>query len=170
VSLSSCPFFSLACLFSAFLAFDFNNHIDCRDWASEYTIPCYPCYSERQYTCCSFIITLIFWYCYCHIACYIIFLSLVAHVICCLAFSCLVERTQNTEQPWDHFSFLCIKTYTDNLFLLRISRGPGFRISDFESNRIIGQAQFEATRTVMEESNMTAVSGSVKSVHVYLDM
>lgn len=49
-------------------------------------------------------------------------------------------------------------------------RGPGFHISDFESNRIIGQAQFEATRTVMEDSNMTTVSGSVKSVHVYLDM
>lgn len=49
-------------------------------------------------------------------------------------------------------------------------RGPGFRTSDFESNRLIGQAQFEATRTVMENSNMTAVSGSVKSVHVYLDM
>ncbi|KAG2158746.1 Neutral/alkaline nonlysosomal ceramidase [Suillus bovinus] len=43
-------------------------------------------------------------------------------------------------------------------------RGPGFHISDFESNRIIGQAQFEATRTVMEGSKMTAVSGSVKSV------
>ncbi|KAJ8591584.1 Neutral/alkaline nonlysosomal ceramidase [Rhizopogon salebrosus TDB-379] len=49
-------------------------------------------------------------------------------------------------------------------------RGPGFRVSDFESNRIIGQAQFEATRTVMEGSNMTGVSGNVKSVHVYLDM
>ncbi|OJA15101.1 hypothetical protein AZE42_05573 [Rhizopogon vesiculosus] len=48
--------------------------------------------------------------------------------------------------------------------------GPGFRISDFESNRMIGQAQFEATRTVMEGNNMTGVSGSVKSVHVYLDM
>ncbi|KAG1731837.1 Neutral/alkaline nonlysosomal ceramidase [Suillus paluster] len=47
---------------------------------------------------------------------------------------------------------------------------PGFRISDFESNRIIGQAQFEAARTVMEGNNMTLVSGSVKSVHVYLDM
>lgn len=49
-------------------------------------------------------------------------------------------------------------------------RGPGFHISDFESNRIIGQAQFEATQTVMEGNDMTGVSGSVRSVHVYLDM
>jgi hypothetical protein len=64
----------------------------------------------------------------------------------------------------------CTKAYIEDLFPLFILRGPGFHISDFESNRIIGQAQFEATRTVMENSNKTTVSGSVKSVHVYLDM
>ncbi|KIL62472.1 hypothetical protein M378DRAFT_1053387 [Amanita muscaria Koide BX008] len=48
-------------------------------------------------------------------------------------------------------------------------RGPGFRISDFESNRIIGQSQFEGARTVMD-SPLTPVSGSVRSVHVYLNM
>ncbi|KAG2122291.1 Neutral/alkaline non-lysosomal ceramidase-domain-containing protein [Suillus cothurnatus] len=35
--------------------------------------------------------------------------------------------------------------------------GPGFHISDFESNRIIGQAQFKATQTVVENSNMTTL-------------
>jgi hypothetical protein len=64
--------------------------------------------------------------------------------------------------------FPSIRTHTDIPLLMQ--RGPGFRVSDFESNRIIGQAQFEATRTVMEGSNMTGVSGTVKSVHVYLDM
>ncbi|TFK45129.1 ceramidase [Crucibulum laeve] len=48
-------------------------------------------------------------------------------------------------------------------------RGPGFRISDFESNRIIGDAQFRAAQQVMAGSR-TPVSGGVKSVHVYLQM
>jgi hypothetical protein len=85
-------------------------------------------------------------------------------------FCALSKGLENTEQPWDHLSFLAPKHTLITYFVFHILRGPGFHISDFESNRIIGQAQFEATRTVMEESNMTAVSGSVKSVHVYLDM
>ncbi|KAK2463027.1 hypothetical protein APHAL10511_004682 [Amanita phalloides] len=48
-------------------------------------------------------------------------------------------------------------------------RGPGFRISDFESNRIIGELQYEGARTIMDGAR-TPVSGSVRSVHVYLDM
>ncbi|KAF8993031.1 Neutral/alkaline nonlysosomal ceramidase [Cyathus striatus] len=48
-------------------------------------------------------------------------------------------------------------------------RGPGFRISDFESNRIIGEKQFEGARTIMN-SSLRPISGSVKSVHVYLNM
>ncbi|KAF8341009.1 Neutral/alkaline nonlysosomal ceramidase [Amanita rubescens] len=48
-------------------------------------------------------------------------------------------------------------------------RGPGFRTSDFESNRIIGQLQFEGARTIMDGARMP-VTGSVRSVHVYLNM
>lgn len=48
-------------------------------------------------------------------------------------------------------------------------RGPGFRVSDFESNRIIGEKQFEGARTIMEGS-LAPVSGTVRSVHVYMNM
>ncbi|KAK0479399.1 Neutral/alkaline nonlysosomal ceramidase [Armillaria luteobubalina] len=48
-------------------------------------------------------------------------------------------------------------------------RGPGFRVSDFESNRIIGEKQFEGARTIMEGS-LAPVSGAVRSVHVYMNM
>ncbi|KAF8120532.1 Neutral/alkaline nonlysosomal ceramidase [Boletus edulis] len=68
-------------------------------------------------------------------------------------------------------------------------RGPGFRISDFVSNFLIGNAQFEAARQVMESSapnviltspdttietsnttSLTGVKGSVRNVHVYMNM
>lgn len=48
-------------------------------------------------------------------------------------------------------------------------RGPGFRISDFESNRLIGLAQFNGAKTIMEGS-LAPVSGTVRSVHVNLNM
>ncbi|ESK90041.1 neutral ceramidase precursor [Moniliophthora roreri MCA 2997] len=48
-------------------------------------------------------------------------------------------------------------------------RGPGFRISDFESNRLIGQAQFQGAQTIMN-GNLSPVSGAVRSVHVYMNM
>lgn len=48
-------------------------------------------------------------------------------------------------------------------------RGPGFRTSDFESARIIGQYQYEGARTIMGKS-LASVSGPVKAVHVYLNM
>ncbi|PFH50435.1 hypothetical protein AMATHDRAFT_60966 [Amanita thiersii Skay4041] len=48
-------------------------------------------------------------------------------------------------------------------------RGPGFRISDFESNRLIGQAQFEGARSIMN-GGLSSVNGSVRSVHIYLNM
>ena len=47
--------------------------------------------------------------------------------------------------------------------------GPGFRVSDFESNRIIGEKQFEGARTIME-GTLAPVSGAVRSVHVYMNM
>ncbi|KAF5353132.1 hypothetical protein D9758_008800 [Tetrapyrgos nigripes] len=49
-------------------------------------------------------------------------------------------------------------------------RGPGFRISDFESNRLIGEAQFEGARTVMQGNNLSPVNGAVRSVHIYMNM
>lgn len=50
-------------------------------------------------------------------------------------------------------------------------RGPGFLISDFESNSIIGQLQFAAAQTVMNGSAPTSpVSGTVRSVHLYMNM
>ncbi|KAF8959977.1 Neutral/alkaline nonlysosomal ceramidase [Flammula alnicola] len=48
-------------------------------------------------------------------------------------------------------------------------RGPGFLISDFESNRIIGEAQFQGAQTIMNGA-LSAVHGTVKSVHVYMTM
>jgi neutral ceramidase len=49
-------------------------------------------------------------------------------------------------------------------------RGPGFRISDFASDEIIAQLQMEGAQTVMAATNRSSVTGSVRSVHVYLDM
>jgi neutral ceramidase len=48
-------------------------------------------------------------------------------------------------------------------------RGPGFRISDFESNRLIGLAQMQGAQEIMEGSR-SSVSGGVKSVHIYMNM
>ncbi|KAI5120168.1 hypothetical protein M0805_008435 [Coniferiporia weirii] len=48
-------------------------------------------------------------------------------------------------------------------------RGPGFRVSDFESNSIIGNLQFQGAQTIMNTSR-TAISGPITSVHTYLNM
>ncbi|PCH35497.1 hypothetical protein WOLCODRAFT_80219, partial [Wolfiporia cocos MD-104 SS10] len=48
-------------------------------------------------------------------------------------------------------------------------RGPGFRISDFESNRIIAQRQVDGARALMEQT-LPPVHGPVRSVHEYLNM
>ncbi|KII95439.1 hypothetical protein PLICRDRAFT_48400 [Plicaturopsis crispa FD-325 SS-3] len=48
-------------------------------------------------------------------------------------------------------------------------RGPGFRISDFESNSIIGQLQADAAKTLMSQT-LSPVTGAVKYVHIYLNM
>jgi hypothetical protein len=47
--------------------------------------------------------------------------------------------------------------------------GPGFLVSDFESNRIIGNSQFQAAQRVMN-GGMSPVQGTVRSVHVYMNM
>ncbi|KAF8622942.1 hypothetical protein AX15_006618 [Amanita polypyramis BW_CC] len=48
-------------------------------------------------------------------------------------------------------------------------RGPGFRISDFESNRVIGKLHYQGAKTIMNGSR-TPVSGPVRSVHAHLNM
>ncbi|GJJ09910.1 hypothetical protein Clacol_004134 [Clathrus columnatus] len=48
-------------------------------------------------------------------------------------------------------------------------RGPGFRVSDFYSNYLIGLAQYEGAQTVMN-GQRTPVSGSVRSVHQFVNM
>ncbi|KAL8283544.1 hypothetical protein RQP46_005647 [Phenoliferia psychrophenolica] len=47
--------------------------------------------------------------------------------------------------------------------------GPGFRVSDFESNRIIGTNQHDAAVALMS-SSLTAISGPIKSTHQYTTM
>lgn len=48
-------------------------------------------------------------------------------------------------------------------------RGPGFRTSDFESNRIIGDLQFQGAQKIMN-GRLSPVTGAVKSVHAYVNM
>ncbi|TBU52258.1 Neutral/alkaline nonlysosomal ceramidase [Dichomitus squalens] len=48
-------------------------------------------------------------------------------------------------------------------------RGPGFRTSDFESNRIIAQLQVDGAQTLMGQT-LAPVTGAVKYVHTYLNM
>lgn len=54
--------------------------------------------------------------------------------------------------------------------LTQLCSGPGFTVSDFYSNYLIGQMQYEGAKTVMSADNRTVVSGGVKSVHIYMDM
>ncbi|QRW12870.1 hypothetical protein RhiLY_11869 [Ceratobasidium sp. AG-Ba] len=47
--------------------------------------------------------------------------------------------------------------------------GPGFRVSDFESNLIIGTNQFNGAKKLMS-STLPSVSGAVRSLHSYVNM
>ncbi|KAI0269466.1 Neutral/alkaline nonlysosomal ceramidase, partial [Russula aff. rugulosa BPL654] len=67
-------------------------------------------------------------------------------------------------QPCDFNSSTCGGTAQDCH-----GRGPGFRISDFESNRIIAQLQADGARSLMN-GQLAPVTGAVRSVHTYLDM
>lgn len=49
-------------------------------------------------------------------------------------------------------------------------RGPGFRVSDFESNYLIGSYQFEGAKTIMESNSLKSLNGSVRAAHIYVDM
>jgi len=48
-------------------------------------------------------------------------------------------------------------------------RGPGYLVSDFESNRLIGEAQFLGAQKIMS-GTLSPVHGTVKSVHAYVTM
>ena len=55
--------------------------------------------------------------------------------------------------------------------LTRLPSGPGFRISDFESNRIIAQHQVDGAKTLMDNpEGLSPVMGPVKAVHTHVDM
>ncbi|KZT65421.1 Neutral/alkaline nonlysosomal ceramidase [Daedalea quercina L-15889] len=50
-------------------------------------------------------------------------------------------------------------------------RGPGFRISDFESNRIIAQRQVDGAKTLMDHADdLLPITGPVRAVHTYANM
>ncbi|THH07802.1 hypothetical protein EW145_g3130 [Phellinidium pouzarii] len=72
-------------------------------------------------------------------------------------------------QPWDgqpcEFEHSTCGNTTEDCH----GRGPGFRVSDFESNSIIGGLQFQGAETIMSASR-SSISGPVKSVHTYLNM
>ncbi|KAI0295246.1 Neutral/alkaline nonlysosomal ceramidase [Russula brevipes] len=67
-------------------------------------------------------------------------------------------------QPCDFNSSTCGGTAQDCH-----GRGPGFRISDFESNRIIAQLQVDGARSLMN-GKLAPVTGAIRSVHTYLNM
>ncbi|KIP08704.1 hypothetical protein PHLGIDRAFT_29473 [Phlebiopsis gigantea 11061_1 CR5-6] len=72
-------------------------------------------------------------------------------------------------QPWDgqlcSFDHSTCGNMTEDCH----GRGPGFRISDFESNMIIAQRQVDGAKTLMSQT-LPAVEGPVKYVHTYLNM
>ncbi|KAH8926210.1 Neutral/alkaline nonlysosomal ceramidase [Atractiella rhizophila] len=48
--------------------------------------------------------------------------------------------------------------------------GPAFPKSDFDSNTLIGQYQFEGAQRIMQSGVLTTVTGSVRSVHSFISM
>ena len=50
-----------------------------------------------------------------------------------------------------------------------IDSGPGFTISDFESNTIIAQRQVDGAHTLMTQT-LPQISGAVNYVHTYVNM
>ncbi|CAE7146577.1 unnamed protein product [Rhizoctonia solani] len=72
-------------------------------------------------------------------------------------------------QPWDGQACEYQKSTCGNRTQDCHGRGPGFRVSDFESNLIIGTNQFNGAKTLMS-STLPSVSGSVRSLHSYVNM
>ncbi|CEL52647.1 hypothetical protein RSOLAG1IB_05852 [Rhizoctonia solani AG-1 IB] len=72
-------------------------------------------------------------------------------------------------QPWDGQPCEYERSTCGNRTQDCHGRGPGFRVSDFESNLIIGTNQFNGAKTLMG-STLPSVSGAVRSLHSYVNM
>ncbi|KEP49551.1 neutral/alkaline nonlysosomal ceramidase [Rhizoctonia solani 123E] len=72
-------------------------------------------------------------------------------------------------QPWDGQPCEYQKSTCGNKTQDCHGRGPGFRVSDFESNLIIGTNQFNGAKTLMG-STLASISGAVRSLHSYVNM
>ncbi|KAJ1306069.1 hypothetical protein OPQ81_010781 [Rhizoctonia solani] len=72
-------------------------------------------------------------------------------------------------QPWDGQPCEYQRSTCGNRTQDCHGRGPGFRVSDFESNFIIGTNQFNGAKTLMS-SALPSVSGAVRSFHSYVNM
>ncbi|KAF8706768.1 Neutral/alkaline non-lysosomal ceramidase, C-terminal, partial [Rhizoctonia solani] len=72
-------------------------------------------------------------------------------------------------QPWDGQPCEYQRSTCGNRTQDCHGRGPGFRVSDFESNLIIGTNQFNGAKTLMG-STLPGVSGAVRSLHSYVEL
>ncbi|KAF8740500.1 Neutral/alkaline non-lysosomal ceramidase, C-terminal, partial [Rhizoctonia solani] len=73
-------------------------------------------------------------------------------------------------KPWDGQPCEYQKSTCGNVTQGCHGRGPGFQISDFESNRIIGENQYLGAKKLMASNSLTAVKGAVRSLHTYVNM
>ncbi|KAI0733823.1 Neutral/alkaline nonlysosomal ceramidase [Fomitopsis betulina] len=78
---------------------------------------------------------------------------------------------QSPGKPWDglpcNFEHSTCGNRTEDCH----GRGPGFRVSDFESNMIIAQRQVDGAKTLMDHPEaLQPVTGPVKAVHTYVNM
>ncbi|CAE6427996.1 unnamed protein product [Rhizoctonia solani] len=73
-------------------------------------------------------------------------------------------------KPWDGQPCEYQKSTCGNVTQGCRGRGPGFRISDFESNRIIGENQYSGAKKLMTGNSLTSVKGAVRSLHTYVNM
>ncbi|KAG9092439.1 hypothetical protein FS749_015747, partial [Ceratobasidium sp. UAMH 11750] len=73
-------------------------------------------------------------------------------------------------KPWDGQPCEYKTSTCGNLTEDCHGRGPGFRVSDFESNRIIGENQFKGAKTLMDGNSLRPVQGAVRSLHTYVNM
>ncbi|KIO30028.1 hypothetical protein M407DRAFT_14431 [Tulasnella calospora MUT 4182] len=73
-------------------------------------------------------------------------------------------------QPWDGLPCDFERSTCGNRTQECHGRGPGYMISDFKSNEIIGTRQFEGAKLLMESPDLQRIAGPVRSVHTYVDM
>ncbi|CAE6393441.1 unnamed protein product [Rhizoctonia solani] len=72
-------------------------------------------------------------------------------------------------QPWDGEPCEYQRSTCGNRTQDCHGRGPGFRVSDFESNLIIGTNQFNGAKALMG-GTLPSVSGAVRSLHSYVEL